>query len=85
MPQKVVNLRQLEQRNVFLMASRKLTRDNDPPLKTVHPTQIDLARYGLGDAYKGGFGSGTSMSKEVSDGMEDGPGRVQSRLEVWCD
>ena len=33
----------------------QLRRDNDTPLQSVHPTQISLARYGLGDASKVGF------------------------------
>ena len=30
-----------------------LTSDKDPPLQPVRTTQIALARYGLGDTYKG--------------------------------
>ena len=51
----------------------------------MHPTQISLDRYGLGDVSKGGFGSGLSMPKEGGDGMEDGPGRVHARHGVWCE
>ena len=46
-----------------------LTRDNDPPLQPVLPTQIALGLYGLGDANKGGFGSGISITNEESNGM----------------
>ena len=60
-----------------------LNRDKDPMLQHVQPNKIVLARYGLGDAYKGGFGSGLSMPKEGSDGMEDVPGRVHARHGVW--
>ena len=62
-----------------------LTTDNDPTLQPVCPDQIALARYGLGDAYKGGFGSGLSMTKEGSDVKEDRPGRVHARHGVSCD
>ena len=48
-------------------------------------TQIAPTRYGLGDASRGGVGSVLSMSKEGSDGMEDGPGRVHTRHGVWCE
>ena len=41
----------------------QLMGDTDPPLQPVHPTQIALDRYGLGDAYKGVFGSGLYMPK----------------------
>ena len=51
----------------------------------MHPNQIALDRYGLGDSSKGGLGSGLSMSKEGSDGMEDGPGRVHYRYRVLCE
>ena len=54
-------------------------RNNYPLLQPVNPTQIALARYGLGDASKGGFGIGLSMPKGESDGMEYGPGRVYAR------
>ena len=50
----------------------------------MHPNQIELDRYGLGDSYKGEFESGLSMPKEGSDGMENGPGRVHDRYGVWC-
>ena len=59
--------------------------DKYPPLQPVRPTQIALARYGLGYAYKGGVGSGLYMPNEGSDGMEDGPGRVNARHGVWCE
>ena len=62
-----------------------LTRDKDPPLQPVRPTQILLACYGLEDTYKRGFGSGLSVTKEVGDGMEDGPGRVQARHGFSCE
>ena len=32
---------------------KRLTSDKDTLLQPVRPTQIDLAHYGLGDAYKG--------------------------------
>ena len=63
----------------------QLTRDNDPPLQPVYPTQIELDQYGLGDSSKGGFGSGLSMPKEGGDGTEDGTGRVHDRHGVWCE
>ena len=44
-----------------------------------------MARYGLGYASKGGFGSGLSMPKEGSYGMEDVPGRLHVRHGVWCE
>ena len=77
-----MNLRQSEQRSVGFLTYRlieQLTRDKDNLLQPVRPTQIALARYGLGNAYTGGVGSGLSITKEVSDGMEDGPGRVHDR------
>ena len=40
-----------------LQVIEQLIMDNDTPLQPVRPTQIALARYRLGDAYKGGFGS----------------------------
>ena len=60
----------------------RLTRDNDPPLQPVYPTQIELDQYGLGDSSKGGVGSALSTTKEESDGMEDGTGRVNDRNRV---
>ena len=51
----------------------------------MHPTQIALTQYGLGDASKGGFGSGLYVPKEGSDGAEDGPGRVHARHGFWCE
>ena len=48
-------------------------------------TQIALAQYGLGDASKGGFGSGLSLPKKGGDGMEDGPVRLHARHDVWCE
>ena len=47
----------------------QLTRDKYPLLQHVRPTQIALAQYGLGDAYKGRFGSGLYIPKEGSDCM----------------
>ena len=58
-------------------------RDNDPLLQPVRPTEIALARYGLGNASKRGFGSGLSMPKEEIYGMYDKPVRVHSRHVVW--
>ena len=52
-----------------LQVLKRLTRDNDPPLKPVCPTQIELDRYGLVDSSKGGFGSVIRMPKEGIDGM----------------
>ena len=68
-----------------LQVLERLTRDKYPPLKSMHPTQISLARYVLVGAYKGGFGSGFTVPREVTDGMEDGPGRVHTRHEVWSE
>ena len=64
---------------------KRLTRDNDPPLQPMHSAQIVLAQYGLGDVSKGGFGSGLYMTKEGSDAMEDGTGRVHTRHRIWCE
>ena len=44
-----------------------------------------MDRYGLGGAFKRGFGSELSMPKEGSYGKEDGPGRVHTRHGVWCE
>ena len=63
----------------------QLTRYKYPMLQPVRPTQIALVCYILGDAYTGGFGSGLSMPKEGSDGMEDGPGRVHARHGIWIE
>ena len=49
------------------------------------PSQIVLTKYGLGYVSKKGFVSGLSIPKEVSDGMEDGPGRVYTRHGVLCE
>ena len=68
-----------------LQVIERLKRDNDPLLQPVRSTKIALDRYGLGDAYKGGFGSGLSMPKEGGDDTEDGPGRVHARYRVWCE
>ena len=38
-----------------LQVMDRLTRGKDPPLQPVLPSQISLARYGLGDASKGGL------------------------------
>ena len=51
----------------------------------MHPNQIELAHYELGDAFKRGVGSGVYMPKEVSDGMDDGHVRVHARTGVWCE
>ena len=48
----------------------------------MHPTEIALTQYGLGDSSKGGVGSALSTTKEESDGMEDGTGRVNDRNRV---
>ena len=50
-----------------LLVLKRSTGDNYTPLQLVRPTQIALDWYGLGDIYKGGFGSGISMPKEGSD------------------
>ena len=55
-----------------------LTRDKDTPLQPMYPTKISITQYGLGDASKGGFGSGLYMSNDGSDGTEGGPGRVHT-------
>ena len=68
-----------------LQVIEQLKRDKDLLLQPLLPTQIALARYGLGDTSKGVFGSGLSMPKEGSDGMEDGTERVHARHEVWCE
>ena len=68
-----------------LQVLERLTRDKYPPLKSMHPTQISLARYVLVGAYKGGLGSGFTVPREVTDGMEDRPGRVHTRHEVWSE
>ena len=44
-----------------------------------------MDRYVIGYAYKGGFEILISMPKEVSDGKEDGPGRVHARHRFWCE
>ena len=58
---------------------KKLTRDKDHLLPSVYLSQIDLTQHGLGDAYKGRFGSGLLMPKKGSDVMGYGPGRVHAR------
>ena len=60
-------------------------RDNDPPLQSVRPTQISLARYGLVYASKEGFGSGLSIPNYGINVMEDDPDRVHARHGVWCE
>ena len=62
-----------------LKVIEQLTRDNDLLFQPVRPTQLALDQYGLGDVSKGGFGSGIYMSKEGSDVMEDGLGKVHGR------
>ena len=52
-----------------LQVIERFTRDNYPLLQPVLPTQIALDWYGLGDASKGGFGSGLSMPEEGSGDM----------------
>ena len=78
-------VREVQPRFYYLQVLEKLTRDNDPILQPVRPTQIFLARYGLEDAYKGGFVSGISMPKEGSYGMEYDPGRVHAIYGFWCE
>ena len=60
-------------------------KDKYTPLQHVRPNQIELSWYGLGDAYKSGFGSGISMPKEESYEMEDGHGRFHARHWIWCE
>ena len=62
-----------------LKVIEQLTRDNDLLFQPVRPTQLALDQYGLGDVSKGEFGSGIYMSKEGSDVMEDGLGKVHGR------
>ena len=57
----------------------------DPLLQPVRPTQIVMDQYGLLDASKGCFGSGISMPKKGSDGMDDSPVRVHARYGVLCE
>ena len=64
---------------------KQFTRDNDPPLQPICPTQIPLAQYLLVDASTWGFGGGISMPKEVINGMEDSPVRVHARHGFWCE
>ena len=52
-----------------LQVHKRLTREKDPLLQHVSPTQIVLSQYGLVAASKWGFGSILSMPKEVSYGM----------------
>ena len=68
-----------------LQVLERLTRDNDPPLQPVCPTQIALARYGLGDASKVGFVSGPSMPKEVGDDMQYSTARFHAIRCVCCE
>ena len=49
----------------------------------MHPTQISMVRYGLIDASTGFFGSELFIPREVIDGMEDGPGWMNTRYDVW--
>ena len=44
-----------------------------------------MARYGLGDTYKGGFGNGISIPKEGNDGKEYCPRRVHARHGFCCE
>ena len=48
-------------------------------------TQISLACYRLGDEFKRRFGNGISITKEGSDGKEDGTRRVHARHGVLCE
>ena len=66
-----------------LQVLNQLARYNYHTLQPVRPTQIELDRYGLGEAYKSGFGSGISMPIKGGDCMEDGNGRVHTRHGVW--
>ena len=68
-----------------LQALEKFTRHKDPPLQPVRPNQVAMSRYWLIDVYKGGFGSGLFMTKEISGGIKDGPGRVHARHGIWCE
>ena len=63
----------------------RLTMDKYPPLQPVRPTQIALARYGLGDASKVGFVSGPSMPKEVGDDMQYSTARFHAIRCVCCE
>ena len=68
----------------YILVTERSTRYEDLPFQHVHNTSVELARYGLGDAHKGGFRSGFTIPRRGEDGNSERIGGLYARHGVWC-